>query len=822
LICRGLTANAPSGLVRATCDLAEALVDAGHQVELLTDLASGPTPRLPGVSIRRLPVLPLADPPADISPDSALENLMHAAAIYREVKRIHEHEFRVDAVLAPLWRSVGSLCCLDGRFPTVVSCMTSLATLIEIDGRYRTLPDIEERLRLERESLRRASYLHGLTRSALERTIADHDLHPLETAVVNRGIRDRWSGATPPEDSTPEILFVGRIEPRKGLDTLLQAARELVDSDGDVHFTVVGPGADPQVLQPFLGDAAAQPKLRPAVEFTGAVSDERLWELYERADVVCLPSRYESHGIAVIEAMMFAKPIITSARGGLGEVVISEQTALLAPADDAGGLAGQLRRLIDDPQLRSRLSAAARHAYEERFEISVVESQMQSFIERVVRRHAAGAPPGDVRPGLERLLCDVLPIDEQGAASLAGGLLDPPTRSPLRRVRENGGAAPSRSNGGPRPQVTAVVLTRDRPELLRGALDSLEQVSGAPEVIVIDDASGPEAARRVIAECAARPRVRLHRSEQPQGCAAGRRLGVELARGELILFLDDDAELMPGALEHLCAELDAHPEADAVGATVISSDGQILHSGGSVVVHDGVAAYSLIGADDSLSENRLPPSGKTAWLPATAALVRRQVLEEFPFDEEMVGYYEDNEWSLRVRANRPGEFRRSREALAIHHLVPKRFDPDDPNAQRRWAAWLASHARFYERHGLLLVPWFFDVVPEMRAEDGTCDYAGARLLLELTNAKGAAWVAKARADGQLDDFLNARRNRLDRVELNQLRAAVRPEQERLAFLQRRDETLSAIEQGGWWRLRARVLPLLQAASRVRRYARQTR
>lgn len=382
-------------------------------------------------------------------------------------------------------------------------------------------------------------------------------------------------------------------------------------------------------------------------------------------------------------------------------------------------------------------------------------------------------------------------------------------------------SAPQHSNGARHARVTAVVLTQDRPELLRRALDSLTGTSVEPEIIVIDDASAPEAASRVVAECAGRPRVRLHRSEKPQGCAAGRRLGVELSDGELILFLDDDAELMPGALEHLCAELDAHPRADAVTATVVSNDGQILHSGGSLSVQDGVATYALIGADAPIADSGLPPSGTVAWIPGTAALIRREVLNEFPIDDGMVGYYEDNEWSYRVRAQRDGEFRRSGEALVLHHLVPKRVDWTDPEAQSRWAIWLASHARFYERHGVLIAPWLFDLVPEMRAADGSCDYAGARLLLELTIAKGAGWVASIRAQGELDDFLNARRNRIDRTELERLRAAVGPDGRTLAFLRRRDETLSAIEQGGWWRLRTVVLPLLRAVSKLRGSGKRT-
>jgi glycogen(starch) synthase len=391
LSCRDITVDSHGGLARSMRDLAEALAQAGHSVRLLTDRSEADVPHLGGVSIVRVPVPPASGPFASPLAETAPHNLMHAAAVYREVRRIHEHERPVDAVLAPLWRSEGAVCALDGRFPTVVSCMTSLRTLTEIDAGYQLFGDLRERLALERAALSRSRYLHGLTEAVLAKTIADYDLQPELAAVIGRGLRDRRGQAIARESIAQpvRVLFVGRLERRKGVDTLLAAARALVDEGLAVTFTLVGPNADSVYRSSFEQAAAARPALRSAVSFTGAVSDAELDRLYAESDIVCAPSRYESHGVVLIEAMMFGKPIVTCDAGGIGEVVQAGRNALVSPPDEPVALAASLSRLCADPELRARLGAAGRVAYEQRFDARAVARQMESFLERVIARQPA-------------------------------------------------------------------------------------------------------------------------------------------------------------------------------------------------------------------------------------------------------------------------------------------------------------------------------------------------------------------------------------------------------------------------------------------------
>lgn len=846
LVCRDLRAHAASGLVRATSDLAEALAELGHSVHVLSDRSVGPPPDFRAASYEPLTV-PLASGPfqgAEV--ETARHNLLHAAAVYRTVKRIHEQEEPVDGVLAPLWRSEGAVCLLDQRFPTVISCMTSLKTLAEIDDNYNQLKDIDERLALEREALSRSQYLHGLTDAALSKTISDYSLTPVATAVIGRGIRDRAKPGTQDPNGHPrrpaQILFVGRIERRKGVDTLLDAFDQLLDDGLDANLTLAGPSEDPFFRAQFEAGAVQRPRLADAVRITGAVSDAELERLYAEADIVCVPSRYESHGIVLIEAMMFGKAIVTCDAGGIHEVIEAGSDALSSTPEDASALASSLRRVLTDQTLRTKLGAEARGTFERRFEVRGVACRMESFLADAIELQRTAEPsPGDVGGRLADLLGDVLGLEPQAAGEAAAELLDPAAGEPLRRLRGAAHRTPQPSRAKSKARIGAVVLTCNRSEMLARTLDSLEEAQMPVETIVVDNASTPAHARRLAAVCAGRRHVRLRRSDVNLGTAAGRQLGIELTDSELVLFLDDDAELLPGALRHLAAELDDHPSADAVTATVVTSDGLVMHSGGPMERTNDVVTFGLIGSDTMFDPEALPPSGEAGWVPGTAALIRRALLEEFPIDERMAAYFEDNEWCYRVSRARPGHFRRSREALVFHQMMSSGPPDSSWTAFVHRARLLAAAARFYERHGALLAPAILYLLPELYAADGTYDFGSARALMELVAAKGSEWIAGAWTRGDLEALLwghaHARHAKAQLEQLQQAHAALsgvqaelsgaHAEREQLwralaaqeATLEHfrvREEILCMIEQGGWWRLRGRVLPLIQAVGALRR------
>lgn len=417
------------------------LAAAGHTVHLLTDATDAPLPDLPAVMVRRIEA---ARPPAALAAKTGTAGvaglLMRAAAVYREVRRIHEQLAPVDLVLAPLWDSEGAVCLLDRRFPTVVSCMTSLLTLAEVDPAVERLSDFQLRVSFERAALRRSAYLHGLTEAALSKAVRDYALQPTLATVIARGLPDRRIAPATPRRARgiTSVLFVGRVERRKGTDVLLAAARRLLDDGARFRLLIAGPVGDPEIAQLFEREAAGSPAFRASVQMLGGVTDRERDRLYADCDIVCVPSRYESHGVVLIEALMFGKPIVTCDTGGITEVVEPGHTALVSASGDHVALAAVLRRALADAPLRARLGAAARESFERRFDVAETARRMQRFFADVVEVNAATGdeqPGGSLQAGLESLLHDGFALSGAKGSAIASELLAPGRGSVARRVR---------------------------------------------------------------------------------------------------------------------------------------------------------------------------------------------------------------------------------------------------------------------------------------------------------------------------------------------------------------------------------------------------
>lgn len=165
------------------------------------------------------------------------------------------------------------------------------------------------------------------------------------------------------------VLFVGRIESLKGIDILLQAISRLVQSSPSwkdrLRLYIIGgdflsPGEEGE-RQEFLRlwQLCAELGLSKQVSFLGAKEQEILPWYYSAADVVVMPSFYESFGLVALEAMACGTPVIASRVGGLAQLVQDGKTGFLVPSGDSASLAYKLARLLQDDGLRAEMGAQA-------------------------------------------------------------------------------------------------------------------------------------------------------------------------------------------------------------------------------------------------------------------------------------------------------------------------------------------------------------------------------------------------------------------------------------------------------------------------------
>ncbi len=147
----------------------------------------------------------------------------------------------------------------------------------------------------------------------------------------------------PPEEPA-HVLFAGRLSEEKGVEEFLEATAALA--------------------RVIVGDGPLRPKVPDAVGF---VPPAELGRYYERAAVVCVPSRREGYGVVAREAMAWGRPVVATAVGGLRDAVEDGVTGLVVPPRDPVALRAALERLLGDAPLRAELGANARRRAEEHY-----------------------------------------------------------------------------------------------------------------------------------------------------------------------------------------------------------------------------------------------------------------------------------------------------------------------------------------------------------------------------------------------------------------------------------------------------------------------
>ncbi|HYO49632.1 MAG TPA: glycosyltransferase [Chloroflexia bacterium] len=185
--------------------------------------------------------------------------------------------------------------------------------------------------------------------------------HPRDRAEVRRQL-----GL--PDLDTPILLFVGRIERLKGIDTLLESVAVVSRfcAGRDLKVLIVGGGGQTEAENAELSRVVQLHRdlnLEDQVEFVGSKPQEMLPLYYSAADITIMPSHYESFGLVAVESMASGTPVIASDVGGLSYTVRDGETGFLVPHENHFALAEKVHALLKDPTLRQEMGEqAARHA----------------------------------------------------------------------------------------------------------------------------------------------------------------------------------------------------------------------------------------------------------------------------------------------------------------------------------------------------------------------------------------------------------------------------------------------------------------------------
>ncbi|GAP38641.1 glycosyltransferase [Piscinibacter sakaiensis] len=399
-VSRYLPATSPGGVARFMFDLAEGFAARGHEVHLITAGKANHVDFRDGLWTHTLGEAEVeaqrGKPPLRSGAGST--NVAWARAAYGEVQRLRETR-RVDLVVAPAWDQEGLYCALDRSLPTVVSMNTTFRTYADIERQRLDADTVQELIPLEEQYLRAARYIHANSRATAQHVQQFFGPRGDDLVIVGHGCRDLAHPppprpARPPGDASCTLLYLSRLEKRKGTDTFLAALPALLAAHPGLRVRIAGRNAyagDPQ-HDHEANFFARHPGLRGRVSFLGEVSDAAAEAEFAQADLFCVPSRYESFGIVYLEAMRHGLPVVACQVGGVPDIVTAE-VGLLVPPGQVEPLRQALDRLVADEPLRRAMSTAARQRFTSEFEHQVIVDKTLAAFERLMAGAPAAAQP---------------------------------------------------------------------------------------------------------------------------------------------------------------------------------------------------------------------------------------------------------------------------------------------------------------------------------------------------------------------------------------------------------------------------------------------
>jgi glycosyltransferase involved in cell wall biosynthesis len=204
---------------------------------------------------------------------------------------------------------------------------------------------------------------------------------PTDEYAPNPDRRAQWRQAHGIEPHATVLTHVGRFAVQKNHALLVEAFAQ-VHSDAPLYLLLVGGGE----LENAVREQVAALGLQERVRFLGVRAD--VPAILNASDLFVLSSRWEGNPMSVMEAMAAGLPVVSTAVGGVPELVQEGVTGLLVPPDDAGALAQAMQALVDDPARRQAMGAAARQHAIAHFDIRHTVRMYEELYERLLAKGA--------------------------------------------------------------------------------------------------------------------------------------------------------------------------------------------------------------------------------------------------------------------------------------------------------------------------------------------------------------------------------------------------------------------------------------------------
>jgi glycogen synthase len=312
-------------------------------------------------------------------------------------------ELDLDVLEAPEWLGLTALLSLvkPAKLRVIVRLHTC-SSIIRRSNRSRPASLRESIDNYRRDWIEKRAIQTADTVTAVSKTIGGETKKALalktgDFLVIPNAVKDSafHSGEEKTFSAIPLVLFVGRLEWRKGPDLLIKAIPTVLKKHPNVIFRFAGldtqTSPENSSMKAYLENLLPK-EFRANVEFCGHLGPADLERAFGSAALCVFPSRYEGLPMVCLEAMARGKAIITTDLPGFCELISDGETGVIVPAEDPESLASALLRVLPEDPLRTRLGQAARATARAHFNSTVVAASMLE----VYRDSLNGTTPGNL------------------------------------------------------------------------------------------------------------------------------------------------------------------------------------------------------------------------------------------------------------------------------------------------------------------------------------------------------------------------------------------------------------------------------------------
>ena len=326
-------------------NLSKRLIERGHKVTVITRGTWRKTyyEDIEGISVYRVRFIPFYPNPFKL----------HGLFVNKLFKRI-EPELDLLHVHGSISPVIGT------HLPTVVTVHGTLTKDIDnmpVKSFHFLIVKLlrKQILNAEKAILESAGVITAVSESCAKELKEYHTISK-EIIVVNNGVDTNFFIPGKNKKKGNYILYTGRLETRKGLIDFIESAKYVCPESADIKFILTGKGTIKNYLERKINELG----LKKNFYFAGFVDRGTLLEYYQNATIYVLPSYYEGLPTTLLEAMSCGIPLIATDVKGSSEVITDGETGLLVPPRDPKKLAEAILRLLDDEELRERISINAR------------------------------------------------------------------------------------------------------------------------------------------------------------------------------------------------------------------------------------------------------------------------------------------------------------------------------------------------------------------------------------------------------------------------------------------------------------------------------